>query len=224
MERRGRRAAAAWVRIGGRSMSRLWKLRARRRLGDRGAALVEMILFTPILVMIAIGILEFGLAWRDSITVSSTTRAGARVGSNAGNDRMADYNTLLAVQAAVASIPNAQINKVVIYKSTRTDGVVPPECTTATGGVDSGGVQCNVYTGAQLASLASTQFSTSGSTCSAGSPDVSWCPLGRQSQQSAGADYLGVWISVSHPYVTRIFPGSGLTITDSAVMRLEPSV
>jgi Flp pilus assembly protein TadG len=197
---------------------------ARRRSGDRGAALVEMILFTPILVMIAMGILEFGMAWRDSITVASTTRAGARVGSNAGNDRMADYNTLLAVQAAVASIPNAQINKIVIYKSTRTDGVVPTECTTATTGVNSGGVQCNVYTASQLASLSSTQFGTTGATCSTSSPDASWCPLGRQSQQAAGADYLGVWISVNHPYVTRIFPGSGLTITDRAVMRLEPSV
>lgn len=202
-------------------MTAIWRLRARRRRGERGAALVEMILFTPILVMIAIGILEFGLAWRDSITVASTTRAGARVGSNAGNDRMADYNTLLAVQAAVASIPNAQINKVIIYKSTTTDGVVPTACTSATGGVNG---SCNVYTGAQLAALSSTQFGTSGSTCSASSPDASWCPLGRQSQQAVGADYLGVWISVSHPYVTRIFPGGGLTITDHAVMRLEPSI
>ncbi|MCB1015308.1 MAG: pilus assembly protein, partial [Acidimicrobiales bacterium] len=108
-------------------MRLLWRLRARRRAGDRGAALVEMILFTPILVTIAIGILEYGLAWRDSITVSSTTRAGARVGSNAGNDRLADYNTLLAVQAAVASIPNAQIQRVVIYRSTTTDGKVPTQ-------------------------------------------------------------------------------------------------
>ena len=53
-----------------------------------------MILITPILVMMAMGILEFGLAWRDSITVSSSLRAAARVGSNAGNDRLADYNTL----------------------------------------------------------------------------------------------------------------------------------
>ncbi len=202
-------------------MKALWRLRARRASGQRGAALVEMILFTPILVMIAIGILEFGLAWRDSITVSSTLRAGARVGSNAGNDRLADYNTLLAMQAAVASIPNAQITKVVIYKSTTVDGQVPANCKTSSTGVS--GV-CNVYTAAQIASMSTTSFGTSGSTCSSGSPDAMWCPLGRQSQQSSGADYLGVWIQVNHPYVTRMFPGSGITIDDSAVMRLEPSV
>ncbi|MBL8778553.1 MAG: pilus assembly protein [Acidimicrobiales bacterium] len=205
-------------------MTALWRLRARRRRGERGAALVEMILFTPLLVMIAIGILEFGLAWRDSITIASTTRAGARVGSNAGNDRMADYNTLLAVQAAVASIPNAQINKVVIYRSTTTDGAVPPNCTTSATGINSGSVRCNVYTGAQLATLSTSNFATTGTSCSAAAWDRFWCPLDRQSQQSAGADYLGVWISVSHPWVTRMFPGSGLTITDHAVMRLEPSI
>ena len=203
-------------------------IRARRRSGDRGAALVEMILFTPILVMIAMGILEFGMAWRDSITVASTTRAGARVGSNAGNDRMADYNTLLAVQAAVASIPNAQINKIVIYKSTRTDGVVPTECTTATTGVNSGGVQCNVYTGAQLASLSASSFGSTGSgaseACSGSALDRFWCPLGRETRQAVGTHYFGVWMQVTHPYVTRIFPGTGITIRDSAIMRIEPSL
>ncbi len=206
-------------------MSRLWALRRRRRAGDRGAALVEMILFTPILVMIAIGILEFGLAWRDSITVAGATRAGARVGSNAGNDRLADYNTLLAVQSAIASIPNTRINRVVIYKSTTTDGSVPTACTNTTAqGIASGTTFCNVYTGAQLASLSAANFGTSGTSCATGAWDAAWCPLGRQSQMAAGADYLGVWVSISHPYVTKVFPGSGLTIKDSAVMRLEPSV
>lgn len=206
-------------------MTALWALRRRRRAGDRGAALVEMILFTPILVMIAIGILEFGLAWRDSITVSGATRAGARVGSNAGNDRLADYNTLLAVQSAIASVPSARINRVVIYKANDVNGTVPSLCTTTTAqGINSGSTQCNVYTGAQLASLSSTNFGTTGTSCATGAWDASWCPLGRQSQMSAGADYLGVWVSISHPYVTKIFPGSGLTIKDTAVMRLEPSV
>lgn len=207
-------------------MSRLWALRHRRRAGDRGAALVEMILFTPILVMLAIGIFEYGLAWRDSITVAGATRAGARVGSNAGNDRLADYNTLLAVQSAIASVPSSRINRVVIYKSTTADGAVPTTCTTTTAqGVanPSTNTYCNVYTGAQLASLSTTNFGTTGSSCASGAWDAAWCPLGRQSVQAAGADYLGVWVSISHPYVTKIFPGSGLTIKDKAVMRLEPS-
>lgn len=203
-------------------MTWLHALHRRRRAGDRGAALVEMILFTPLLVMIAIGILEYGLAWRDSITVAGASRAGARVGSNAGNDRLADYNTLLAVQAAIASIPSARVNRVVIYKANSANG--DPTDARCTAGTAVANV-CNVYTGSQLASMTAANFSgTSGSTCSSSSWDAPWCPLGRQSQQSIGADYLGIWVSISHPYVTRIFPGNGLTITDKAVMRLEPSV
>jgi hypothetical protein len=49
-----------------------------------------------------------------------------------------------------------------------------------------------------------------------------WCPTSRQSQQALGADYLGVWMQVTYTYVTKIFPGSGITIRDAAVMRLEP--
>lgn len=206
-------------------MTWLWRLRARRARGDRGAALVEMILFTPILVMLAIGILEYGLAWRDSITVSSTLRAGARVGSNAGHDRLADYNTLLSVQAAVASIPSAQIQKIVIYRSTTTDGKVPASCKTSTTGISG---TCNVYTAAQLSSLSTSNFGTSGSgaaaTCAGSALDAMWCPLSRETRQAVGTDFFGIWIQVSHPYVTRIFPGSGITISDSTVMRIEPSV
>ena len=206
-------------------MNRLWRLRARRAAGERGAALVEMILLTPILVMLAIGILEYGLAWRDSITVSSTLRAGARVGSNAGHDRLADYNALLAVQAAVASIPNAQIQKIVIFRSNTADGKVPDNCKTSTTGISG---SCNVYTGAQLASLSLANFGTTGSgataDCATTALDARWCPLKRETRQAVGTDYFGIWIQVSHPYVTRIFPGSGLTITDSTVMRIEPSL
>lgn len=206
-------------------MKTLWRLRARRAAGDRGAALVEMILFTPILVMLAIGILEFGLAWRDSITVSSALRAGARVGSNAGNDRLADYNTLLALQSAIASIPNARITRVVIFNaSTSTPGQPSNGCKAGTPST-AAGAQCNVYSAAQLASMTSSNFSgTSGSGCSAASWDVSWCPRTRTAQQASGADYMGIYIVVNHPFVTRMFPGGGITIDDSAVMRLEPSV
>lgn len=206
-------------------MRAIWRLRARRARGERGAALVEMIMITPVLVMLAIGILEFGLAWRDSITVSSTLRAGARVGSNAGKDRLADYNSLLAVQAAVASIPNTQIVKIVIYKSTTADGTIPANCKTSTSGILG---SCNVYTSAQLAALSTANFGTTGSglgaTCASGSLDAMWCPLGRETRQAVGTDYFGIWMQVSHPYVTRVFPGSGITISDSTVMRIEPSV
>jgi hypothetical protein len=47
--------------------------------------------------------------------------------------------------------------------------------------------------------------------------------LARQSGTGGPPDYLGVWIRVRHDFVTDFFGGS-LTITDNAVMRLEPQL
>jgi Flp pilus assembly protein TadG len=200
-------------------LTRLRRARAARARGERGAALTEFALMLPILIMLAIGILEFGLGWRDSMTVSNTLRAGARVGSNAGNDRLADFNTIEAVESAIKAIPNTQILRLIIYKSTTANGSVPANClsVTAPGGVNG---SCNVYSAAQISSLTAADFT--GTTCSGSAPDRYWCPTDRISQQASGADYLGVYLEVDHDYVTKLFPGGGITITDNAVMRLEP--
>ena len=63
----------------------LLRSRLRRRLRDengdrqRGAALVEFVLIAPVLVLIMAAIFEFGLAFRDSMTLSNALRSGARV-------------------------------------------------------------------------------------------------------------------------------------------------
>ena len=53
-------------------------------------------------------------------------------------------------------------------------------------------------------------------------PDRMWCPTSRQSSQAIGADYLGIYMEVRYTYITKMFPGSGITIRDRAIMRLEP--
>ena len=198
------------------------RLRARRARGDRGAALTEFALMLPLLIMLAVGILEFGLGWRDSMTVSNTLRAGARVGSNAGNDRAADYNTLKSVEAAIKAIPNTTIQRLIVYKSTTANGAVPTSCTSASspGGVN--GV-CNIYSAANISGLTAADFTASCTGSSGSAPDRYWCPTDRVALQASGADYLGVYVEVRHNYVTKLFPfGNYITITDNAVMRLEP--
>lgn len=193
------------------------RLRSRRR-GDRGASLVELALVLPLVALMAFGTVEFGLAWRDSMTISNSLRSGARVGSNLGDDRLADFNTLKQIEAAINEIDNTRIERVVIYKSTTLDGEAPAACIN---GASQSGL-CNVYTPAQLASLTEADFDSL--TCS-GDPDVHWCPVTRENRQVVGADYLGVWIQVHRDWITGFFPpSSGLTMTDNAVMRLEPRV
>jgi len=46
---------------------------------ERGAELVEFALIMPLLVVLAIGIIDFGLAFRDMAVVTNAAREGARV-------------------------------------------------------------------------------------------------------------------------------------------------
>jgi Flp pilus assembly protein TadG len=199
------------------------RLKQARANGNRGAVLVEFVLIAPVFVVIVAGVLELGLAFRDSMTVSNALRAGARVGSNAGRERLADYTILKSIEAAMAEVPTARINRIIVYKATTSSSMPSAACLaitppTGTTGVGVSG-SCNVYSASSL-SLAASNFS--GTTCASGAPDQMWCPTTRQSQQALGADYLGVWMQVTYTYVTKIFPGSGIVIKDRAVMRLEP--
>jgi len=197
----------------------------RRRLRDadgnrqRGAVLVEFVLIAPVLVLIVAAIFEFGLAFRDSMTLSNALRSGARVGSNAGRERQADYTILKSIEAAMTEFPTARVERIIVYKASTTSSDVPAACLAISG---SGGVNgsCNVYQPSDLARPLTDFGGTT--TCSGTSPDRYWCPTSRQNQQALGADYLGVWMQIRYEYVTNIFPGNGITITDRAIMRLEP--
>ena len=76
-----------------------------RRTDARGQALVEFALVLPLILMLLLGILEFGRAWNEHQVVTDAARAGARLAA------LADPNiTSDSVQAVVAqSLANAGI-------------------------------------------------------------------------------------------------------------------
>jgi hypothetical protein len=202
------------------------RLRKARAEGSRGAVLVEFVLIAPVFAVLMAGVLEMGLAFRDTMTVSNALRAGARVGSNAGRERLADYTILKSIEAAMAEIPTARIQKIIVYRASTSNSAPPAACLSITaptgsspaGRNDSSGV-CNVY-GANSLNLTTSNFS--GTTCTSSQPDYNWCPTSRQSTQALGADYLGIYMEVRYTYITKMFPGTGITIHDRAIMRLEP--
>ncbi|WP_395398339.1 TadE/TadG family type IV pilus assembly protein [Arthrobacter sp. UC242_113] len=49
------------------------------RGSDRGAVAVEFALLAPVLIMLLLGIMEFGRAYNTQITLSNAAREGARV-------------------------------------------------------------------------------------------------------------------------------------------------
>jgi Flp pilus assembly protein TadG len=196
-------------------MSGLRIRRMRRGHGEpreRGAVLVEAALVIPILVMLVVGIAEFGFAYRDRLTVQTAGRTGARVGTTLGANAQSDYNILQGVKSALGSIPLAKVEKIIVYKSTTANGAVPAACLTS--GSQSG--SCNVYTSAAL-SAATTSFG-----CGTGALDTAWCPTTRETDQADGLDYLGVYLQVRHDFFSGFLGRREVVLKDTTVLRLEP--
>jgi hypothetical protein len=182
---------------------------------ERGAALVEFALVLPVLMLLVFGAFEYGMFFKDYLTVSNTTRTGARVGSAAGSSADADYQILQAVKAAATALPGGSnsIQQISIYKSTSAGGGPTATCQTGSSATD----KCNTYT-ASAFSQPSSKFG-----CGGGSLDSVWCPTTRIDSQAVGPDYVGVWVKTTHGFVTKLF-GSSRAITDSVVMRIEPRI
>jgi Flp pilus assembly protein TadG len=53
--------------------------RTRPIFGERGAAMIELAILLPIVVLLTFGIIEFGIAFNDYISVRNGTREGARL-------------------------------------------------------------------------------------------------------------------------------------------------
>jgi len=193
------------------------------RMSDRGVALVEMALVAPFLTLVAAGVMEYGLLWRDSLTLTSSTRAAARIVSNLGDDVVADREALISLSAGLADTSNFTIEGVLIYDATgQADGEPPAACFDASDDPVAVSGLCNVYAAADLLDLESGRFDA----CTGSSPITDFCPTARNSDQASGVALtsVGIWVRIQRDYVTGLFPGDGVTIEDHTVMRVEPSL
>jgi Flp pilus assembly protein TadG len=183
---------------------------------ERGAALVEFALVAPVLMLLIFGAFEYGMFFKDYLTVANTTRTGARVGSAAGSSADADYQILQAVKVAAAALPggSASIQRISIYKSASAGGSPTSTCQTTSSSVD----KCNTYTASDF-----TRPVTNFGCPTGAAPDCFWSPSTRVDSQAIGPDYIGVWVKTTHGFVTKLF-GTSKTITDTVVMRIEPKI
>ena len=203
----------------------LRRARRRRARGDGGAALVEVALITPVFFLLIFGILEYGLAFRDYLTVANASRDGARAASAFGDDQYTDYNVLQVIRQSTKGFRPNEVQRVIIFDAGTVGGSVlntshpAHACLNATVGIAD---VCNVYTGAAL-SLPKSSFG-----CRTDQNlDRYWCPTalngqnGREVRASVGPDYVGVYVQTRHDFITGLF-GPGLTLKDELVMRIEP--
>jgi Flp pilus assembly protein TadG len=194
---------------------RMWAA-VKRRIGfrrdrdERGAVLVEAAIVIPILMMITLGIVEYGGAYRENAAVAGAARSGARVASSLpktefGCSTPCAQDSALTVAAAVSSAlqslgANAP-QQLWIYKVGA--GNAPPfaSCTNCVG--YNWNSTSKSFTGAPLG--------------------TGWTAAKQNACASGPPDQIGVYIKVKHTAVTKMF-GGDRDLTGTTIMRLEPYV
>jgi len=209
-----------------------------RCTGDDGSVVAEMALVAPLLVMLMLGVFEFGTAWRNKTILTSSLRSAARIESQGTLNASIDQIALGALYAGNSKLTRMTLVKVIIYESSTATGSPAANCLaiaatgTGTKGVkNAGGTDsCNVYSPTQVATAASNG-GTFGSCSSTASWDNNWCSgaaavtgTRNNSFTSGGPDYVGIYAEYTYDTVTGLLPANNLTISDKAVYRIEPAV
>jgi Flp pilus assembly protein TadG len=169
---------------------------------DRGVVAVEAAIVTPLFLLIIIGVIEFGLAFKDQLAITSAVRAGARIAS--AEPRVTSMATDAAAQVAqeAAAVDMKNVNALWVYQADSSGHPVG-----AGGTFDSCSTNC-------------VQFSWDSGSKTFVQTGGSW-PATAQNACQGTQDSVGVYLSFTHPGVTKaIFNTLGLH--SYTVMRLEP--
>lgn len=201
----------------------------RRFRGSRGSTLVEAAIIGPLLFVLVLGILEFGMGFRDYLTVgdavSDTAKVGGIQGNKVVNGANADFEMLRRFRQATSAFDADSIERIVIFKARAPGGgspesQVPTACKNGTSVV----AVCNVYEDVGAAYRAVAAGNTGYFNCTGG-PATPWCPtdeiMRNDGPNPNRVTYLGVYAKAVRPMVTGMF-GDTFTIERASIVRLEP--
>lgn len=198
---------------------------SRRRDRSRGAAVLEMVLVAPLLILLLFGIAEFGLAWTSGNRLEGAVSTAARVGSSQGSTPDADRAILMSLRAAMPDDLLANVTRVVIFSS-NANGDIAEGCLTNTPGEGEGdGTQgaitsadrCNTYSGATLQSVTST-------TNLGASQNNYWRPQTRRDTLAQPPDYIGVLVQTRHDDFSGTFWRDGFELERTSIYRIQPDI
>jgi hypothetical protein len=210
---------------------------SRRGRGDEGTAVVEFALIAPFLVLVMMGMVEFGFLFRQENLFAGAVQGTARIASQATNKEQADQLALSGLYAQIQSIQRFTIRYVIIYNASDANGALPSGCLPANHktvlptppqGVAG---QCNVYGNAQVTSAGTTSGNPLPdapgftNTCASSATDYDhfWCPTARKIKLIDPPDWVGVYVEADYQYLTKLL-GSSRVISDQTVFREEASL
>ena len=167
---------------------------------DGGVVAVETSIVSMLLVILLFGIVESSFLFKDWLSVSAASRAGARMG--ASQPRVANFAQASAdqVTTALSNLSPANLKSVWVYKTTSATGPPPATCTSAS--------SCVPFTwnGSQLTTAGSGNWLNT---------DQNACP------NDSTRDSLGVYVKYQHTSPLGFFFNNSI-ISQSTVMWIEP--
>jgi hypothetical protein len=212
-----------------------------RRPGERsarGQALVEFTLMLPIILMLLIGLLEFGMLLKDHMGIHYASREGARFGASASRDPAADCFILDAISTTMKTMEIDRLVLVRIYRADP-DSAHYGECLPFNG-LGQGPCPENIYYPGAATPPRCTQYNlTQGAGWVYDYPphqgSVEWPPEGDINTGNPGRsntlddvhtpDTIGVEVRYNHPFFFKYVPGAlddFITIFDRTFTQIEP--
>ena len=192
-------------------------LLSRFRNEEEGASLLEFTIIATLLLTLLFGIIEFGFAFRDRLTIANATQSAARVGASMGSDPQADISILRSLEQSLGTLPNSGVGivrYVDIFKA-QSDGTPQSNCP---------GAFCTRY--AYVPNFTPT---CDWSPCPEDPNEVQW--TGRD-DALPDLDVLGLRLGYAHTWLTDFLPLQDVSCTtpgvncwtNIAIMRIEPQI
>lgn len=169
---------------------------------ESGATLVEAAIVFPLLFLVLMAIVEFGLAFKDDLSVGHGAREGARAGATFGADPHANYLVLREVEGVLASISVSDGLRVRIYNPVSGQG-------------DDYVYQKGFATGCDWSPCPDPDNTTNYSV-------PSWAPVSRDIS-APFTDRIGVRIGYTHRWLTNFF-FTNSDFTKDVDFQIEPQV
>jgi hypothetical protein len=171
-----------------------------RRGPENGATIVEFAIVFPVVLMVILAIAEFGIGFKDWLSISHAAREGVRIGAIAGNDTSADIAVLRAVEQAMSGENMGDLVDVTISNPD-----APGETTSYAW---SGSTACRWV---PCPDPAESSYVT-----------PIWDPVGRK--VSTPTQRIEVSIAFRHDWATGLFTSGPTTWTKTVIMDIEPQV
>ena len=180
---------------------------------DRGAVMVEMAIVVPIFLLLVFGMLEFGLAFKNKLTMAHAANQATRRATVLGNDATADIEILQAFEEGLVGAASVDwIVYVDIFRGNDDGSKDVWDRYT----YDADGVPCDWDPCPDPAIVDPVVY---------GSPD-NYPPCARDISldPSDGVDTIGVEVEYTHTWVTGVLGFSQETWHETAMGRMEPDL